>query len=169
MTKVTDSLIAGTRAGDTGVPTAVVNDAGSSRPTLAERIGNWRYLGFSAFLFALLQTLCPAVIALSAVRVFIGLGALAAAAGTDAPPHGWHADWIRIPMMLLAAFGAALNLFIIWHVRRLRVRPAAQWRIAPLSPGKLRSERVQIVLAILTFVCLAAESIAHPMMHHHHQ
>jgi hypothetical protein len=102
------------------------------------------------------------------VRVFIGLGALAAAAGTNAPAHGWHADWIRIPMMWIAAFGAALNLFVIWHVRRLRARPAAQWRIAPLSPGKLRSERVQIVLAVLTFACLAAEWITHPMMHHPH-
>lgn len=133
-----------------------------------ERIPGSRYLGLSAFLFALLQTLCPAVIAISAVRVFIGLGALAAAAGTDAPVRGWHADWIRIPMMLLAAFGAALNLFVIWHARRLRARPAAQWRMAPLPAKKLRSERVQIVLAILTFVCLAAEWIAHPMLHHLH-
>jgi hypothetical protein len=135
---------------------------------ITERIAGSRYLGISAFLFAILQTLCPAVIALSAVRVFIGLGALAAAAGTNAPPHGWHADWIRIPMMLVAAFGAALNLFVIWHVRRLRARPAAQWRIAPLSAGKLRSERVQIALAVLTFASLAAEWITHPMMHHPH-
>jgi len=135
---------------------------------ISERIAGSRYLGISAFLFAILQTLCPAVIAFSAVRVFIGLGALAAAAGTNAPAHGWHADWIRIPMMWIAAFGAALNLFVIWHVRRLRARPAAQWRIARLSPGKLRSERVQIVLAVLTFVCLAAEWITHRMMHHPH-
>jgi hypothetical protein len=135
---------------------------------ITERIAGSRYLGISAFLFAILQTLCPAVIAISAVRVFIGLGALAAAAGTNDPPHGWHADWIRIPMMLVAAFGAALNLFVIWHVRRLRARPAAQWRIAPLSAGKLRSERVQIALAVLTFACLAAEWITHPMMHHPH-
>jgi hypothetical protein len=136
--------------------------------TLAERISGWRYLGFSAFLFALLQALCPAVIALSAVRVFIGLGALAAAAGTNAAPRAWHADSIRIPMMLIAGLGAALNLFIIWHVRRLRARPAAQWRIAPLSTSKRRSERWQILLAILTFVCLAAEWVTHPMMHHPH-
>jgi hypothetical protein len=135
---------------------------------ISERIAGSRYLGISTFLFAFLQTLCPAVIAISAVRVFIGLGALAAAAGTNAPPHGWHADWIRIPMMWIAAFGAALNLFVIWHVRRLRARPAAQWRIAPLSASKLRSERVQIVLAVLTFACLAAEWITHPMMHHPH-
>jgi hypothetical protein len=50
----------------------------------------------------------------------------------------------------------------------LRARPAAQWRIAPLSASKLRSERVQIALAVLTFACLAAEWITHPMMHHPH-
>lgn len=138
------------------------------RPSLSERIADSRYLGMSAFLFAFLQTLCPAVIAFSAVRVAIGLGALAAAAGSDIPPHGWHADWIRVPMMLIAAAGAALNLFVIWHVRRLRARPAAQWRVAPLPPGKLRGERIQIALAVLTFVCLAAEWITHPMMHHPH-
>ena len=168
--QVTDTRSADTP--NTGTLNTGINHAGSPQATLAGRIlhrlSGSRYLGLSAFLFAFLQTLCPALIAISAVRVFIGLGALAAAAGTDAPVRGWHADSIRIPMMLLAAFGAALNLFILWHVRRLRARPAAQWRIAPLSPGKLRSERVQIVLAVLTFVCLAAESIAHSMMHHLH-
>jgi hypothetical protein len=147
---------------------AAQSSSGAPHATLAERIASSRYLGLSAFLFAFLQALCPAVIALSAVRVVIGLGALAAAAGTNAPPHGWHADWIRVPMMLLAAFAAALNLFIIWHIRRLRARPAAQWRVTTPSPGKLRSERLQIVLAVLTFVCLAAEAITHPMMHHPH-
>jgi hypothetical protein len=136
--------------------------------TPAERIASWRYLGISSFLFAFLQALCPALIAISAVRVAIGLGALAAAAGSDAPPTGWHAAWIRIPMMLLAALGAALNLFVIWHVRRLRTRPAAQWRTAPLAQGKLRGERMQIALAVLTFICLAAEWIVHPMLHHLH-
>ena len=132
---------------------------------ISERIAGSRYLGISAFLFAFLQTVCPAVVAISGVRVLIGLGALAAAGSVR---QAWHADSIRIPMMLIAAFGAALNLFVIWHVRRLRARPAAQWRIAPLSPGKLRSERVQIVLAVLTFVCLAAEEITHAILHHPH-
>ena len=134
-------------------------------PSLSERIADSRYLGISAFLFAFLQTVCPAVVAISGVRVLIGLGALAVAGSLR---HAWHDDAIRIPMMLIAAFGAALNLFVIWHVRRLRARPAAQWRIAPLSPGKLRSERVQIILAVLTFVCLAAEWITHSILRHPH-
>src|ERR1700743_3764406 len=107
-------------------------------PSLSERIADSRYLGISAFLFAFLQTVCPAVVAISGVRVLIALAALAVAGSLR---HAWHADAIRIPMMLIAAFGAALNLFVIWHVRRLRARPAAQWRIAPLSPGQLRGER----------------------------
>src|ERR1700749_474300 len=125
-------------------------------PSLSERLADSRYLGISAFLFAFLQTVCPAVVAISGVRVLIGLGALAAA-GSGTVLYAWHADAIRIPMMLVAAFGAALNLFVIWHVRRLRARPASQWRIAPLSAGKLRGERMQIALAVLTYVCLAAE------------
>ena len=128
----------------------------------------WQLLGLSTFLFALLQALCPAVIVFSAVRVLIGLGALAAAAGTDAAPRGLHQDIIRIPMMFLALAGAVLNLFVIWQIRRLRNRPAAQWRLQPVPKSKLRSERIQIALAILTFVLLAAEWITHPMIHHPH-
>jgi MFS family permease len=128
----------------------------------------WRYLGFTTFLFALLQALCPAVIAISAVRVLIGLGALAIAAGTDAAPRGFHQDLIRIPMMVLALVGALLNLFVIWQIRRLRNRPAAQWRLTPVSKQKLRSERIQIALAILTFALLAAEWLTHPLIHHPH-
>ena len=69
--------------------------------------------------------------------------------------------------MLIAAFAAALNLFVIWQMRRLRARPAAQWRIKPLTPARLHSERWQIVLAVLTFVCLAVEETRHWAEHHH--
>jgi hypothetical protein len=127
-----------------------------------------RYLGVGTFLMALLQALCPAVIALSAVRVAIGLGALAAAAGTDAAPTGWHQDLIRIPTMFLALAGAGLNLFVIWQIRRLRARPASQWRMSPVSPKKLRSERIQIALSLLTFALLAAEWLTHAQIHHPH-
>ncbi len=127
-----------------------------------------RYLGFGTFLMALLQALCPAVIAFSAVRVAIGLGALAAAAGSDAAPTGWHQDLIRIPMMFIALAGAGLNLFVIWQIRRLRARPASQWRVSPVSTKKLRSERAQVALSLLTFALLAAEWLTHAQIHHPH-
>ncbi len=134
--------------------------APASNSTLAGRLAGSRYLGISAVVFAALQAICPAVVAFSAVRVAIGLGALAAA-GTDLTGSAWHQDWIRIPMLAVAALGAVLNLFVIWHVRRLRQRPAAQWRVSPATPKKLRSERFQIALAVLTFVLIGAELSIH--------
>ena len=120
---------------------------------------------WTSFVFAFLQSVCTAVIAISGIRVAIGLSALAAAAGIHAPATGFHADTIRIPMMLLALAGSLLNLYVIWHIRRLRNRPAAQWRLKHLSPAKLRSERLQIALSIVTLILLAAEWITHPMIH----
>jgi len=126
---------------------------------------NTRLLNWSGIVFALLQSACTAVIAISGVRVVIGLSALAAAAGIHAPAHGFHQDAIRIPMMVLAFLGAVLNLYVIGNVRRLRSRPASQWRQQPLTKKKLNSERSQIALSILTLLLLAAEWITHPLVH----
>jgi hypothetical protein len=122
-------------------------------------------LGWSGILFAILQSACTAVIAISGVRVAIGLGALAAAAGIHAPAKGFHQDAIRIPMMLLALFGSLINLFIIWKIRHLRSKPASEWRQQPLRRSKLNSERLQIALSVLTLILLTAEWITHPMIH----
>ena len=136
---------------------------GASRPKKA--LLDARLLNWSAILFAILQSACTAVIAISGVRVAIGLSALAAAAGIHAPARGFHQDAIRIPMMLLAFFGAGINLYVIGKVRHLRSKPAAQWRQQPLMKRKLNSERFQIALSILTLLLLAAEWITHPMVH----
>ena len=124
-----------------------------------------KVLGWSGIVFAILQSACTAVIAISGVRVAIGLSALAAAAGINAPAQGFHQDAIRIPMMLFALFGSLVNLFVIWKIRSLRSKPAAQWRQKPVTTKKLNSERLQIILSIVTLVLLAAEWITHPMMH----
>jgi hypothetical protein len=126
---------------------------------------NTKFLNWSGIVFALLQSACTAVIAFSGLRVAIGLSALAAAAGIHAPAHGFHQDAIRIPMMVLAFLGAVTNLYVIWKVRRLRSRPASQWRQQPLTKKKLNSERFQIALSVLTLLLLAAEWITHPMVH----
>jgi hypothetical protein len=125
-----------------------------------------RVLSWPSFLFALLQSICTAVIAISGVRVAIGLTALAEAAGVHAPARGFHQDAIRIPMMVTALLGALINLFVIWRIRSLRRRPASQWRQQPLTAKKLNSERFQIALSVLTLILLAAEWITHPMIHH---
>jgi hypothetical protein len=126
---------------------------------------NTKLINWSSIAFALLQSACTAVIAISGVRVAIGLSALAAAAGIHAPAHGFHQDAIRIPMMVLAFLGSVINLFVIWKVRNLRSKPASAWRQQPVTKKKLNSERFQIALSILTLLLLAAEWITHPLVH----
>jgi hypothetical protein len=123
-------------------------------------------LTWSAFFFALLQSICTAVLAISGIRVAIGLTALAAAAGVDAPARGFHADAIRLPMMAFALVGSLINLYLVWNARRLRNRPSAQWRRVPLTARKKASERWQLVLSIATLVLLAVEWVTHSFLHH---
>ena len=134
-----------------------------SRPKML--LVNTKLLNWSGIAFAILQSACTAVIAISGVRVAIGLSALAAAAGIHAPAHGFHQDAIRIPMMVLAILGAVINLYVVGKVRRLRSKPAAQWRQQPVTKKKLNSERFQIALSILTLLLLAAEWLTHPIVH----
>jgi hypothetical protein len=129
---------------------------------------NARWVNWSSFVFALLQSLCTAVLAVSGIRVLIGLSALAIAAGTDAPARGFHQDAIRIPMMVLALAGALINLYVLWRLWNLRRRPASQWRIQPLTAKEKRSQWLQFLLAIATLVLLALEWWTHPMIHHPH-
>jgi hypothetical protein len=97
--------------------------------------------------------------------VLIGLTALAGASGIYAPAKGFHQNAIRIPMMWLALIGSLMNLYAVWRVRSLRARPAAQWRRQPVSIKKLRSERLQIGLAVVTLILLAVELVTHRMVH----
>ena len=130
----------------------------------AERGARW--VSWSSFVFALVQSACTAVFAISGVRVLIGLGALAAAAGSNAPASGFHQDAIRIPMMALALVGALVNLYVLWRQWSLRRRPASQWRLQPLTKKEKRSRWFQFVLAIVTLVLLALEWWIHSMLHH---
>jgi len=143
-----------------------------SEKPLAEQIGDAegrergvRWANAGSFLFALLQSACTAVLAISGFRVLIGLSALAAAAGVHAPAKGFHQDAVRIPMLWLALVGALANLYSVWRVRSLRARPAAQWRVQPVAKEKLRSERLQIVLAIVTLILVVVEWATHPLLH----
>jgi hypothetical protein len=122
-------------------------------------------IGASSLLFILLQSACTAVMAISGVRVLIGLGALAAAAGLHTPATGFHADAIRIPMMVLAVGGSILNLYVIWRIRSLRSRPSSQWRAQSISAKQRRSENIQIALAVVTLGLVAAEYVTHLIVH----
>ena len=124
-----------------------------------------RALAWGTVLLALLQSLCTAVFAISGVRVAIGLSALAAVSGIYAPAKGWHQDRIRIPMLIFAAVGAAVNLAVIWWSRHLRNRASSQWRRREPGTKERQSVRLQVALAIVTLVLVGVETWTHTLIH----
>ncbi len=126
---------------------------------------NSKLINWSAFLFAVLQSACSAFIALNGVRLLVGVGAFAAASGALKLADRMHIDAIRVPMMLLALTGSVLNLVVLWQVWRLRRRPASAWRRTAVPKRKLASEWLQFTLSVVTLVLLAAEFVAHRILH----
>jgi hypothetical protein len=118
-----------------------------------------------SLLVALLQSLCTAVLTISGIRVAIGLSALAAAGGIYAPARGFHQDAIRIPMLTLAAAGAIVNLLVLAWIWHLRARPSARWRKREITRKERRSERLQVVLSILTLILVGLETWTHTIVH----
>ena len=68
-------------------------------------------------------------------------------------------------MLIFALAGAGINLGVLWQVRRLRRRPSAQWRLRPLSAHKMRMEKWQLIIGVLTVLLVVAELIAHKAIH----
>jgi branched-subunit amino acid ABC-type transport system permease component len=133
-------------------------DSVESQPPPPSR---FRFLNWSGFFLAFIQSVCSAFIAFHGVRFLVGIGAVVLASSTWALAERLHIDAIRIPMMLIAFVAALLNLIALWQVRRLRNRAASAWRQQPLTPDKRRSETIQFVLSVLTLVLLVAEWAAH--------
>ena len=145
------------RISETPEPSQI--DSAVSVPNESRR--STKLINWSAFLFAVLQSVCSAFIALNGVRLLIGVGAFAAASGALNLADRMHIAAIRIPMMVLALAGSVLNLVVLWQVWRLRKRPASAWRQQPISKKKIMSEWLQFILSVLTMCLLAAEFFAH--------
>jgi hypothetical protein len=122
-------------------------------------------IAWSGLFFAVLQSICGAVVAINGLRLAIGIGSLALSTGAGAAVVRFHADAIRVPMIVIALLGSLLNLAILMHVRHLRRRPAAQWRIKPLSRREKRTELSQLILSLLTLVLIGAEEYLHYSFH----
>jgi hypothetical protein len=103
--------------------------------------------------------------AISGLRLLIGVGSLAAASIIPGFIFSIHAEKIRIPMIVIAILGSVLNLYVVWRIRSLRARPASQWRAQPVTAKQRRSETIQIVLSIVTLLLVVAEMLGH---HHFH-
>lgn len=136
-------------------------ELGSSQPLPAEHTRARGIVAWSSFGFALLQSVCTAVIALNGVRLAIGIGALALTSGLGAAMVRFHTDWLRIPMLSLALVGSVANVAVLIHARWLRNRPAAQWRRRPLTTRQRRMEQLQWALSVATLILITVEESLH--------
>jgi hypothetical protein len=123
-------------------------------------------IAWSSFFFALLQSICGAIVAIDGLRLAIGIGSLALSTGVGAAMVRFHTDAIRVPMIVIALLGSLLNLAILMHVRHLRQRPAAQWRQNQLSQHQRRTELAQLILSITTLILIGVEEYLHLTLHH---
>lgn len=122
-------------------------------------------VGIVSFLFILLQSACTAFMAISGLRLLIGVGSLAAATTGLNFMAALHGAAIRIPMESVAVAGSIVNLLAVWRVRKLRARPSSQWRTRPATPKQVRSESWQIGLAVLTLLLVGVEWGFHFYLH----
>jgi hypothetical protein len=148
-------------------PIEPIKSAETTAPMMPEElVRNRGVIAWSSFFFALLQSICGAVVAINGLRIAIGIGALTLSTGAGAAMVRFHTDAIRVPMIVIALFGSLLNLAILMHVRHLRHRPAAQWRQKPLSSKQKRTEFAQLVLSVATLALIAVEEYIHLSLHH---
>src|ERR1700730_13447484 len=131
-----------------------------------ELVRNRGVIAWSSFFFALLQSICGAVVAITGLRVAIGIGALALSTGAGAAMVRFHTDAIRVPMIVVALLGSLLNLAILMHVRHLRNRPASQWRQKPLSRHQRRTENAQLLLSLARLVLIGVEEYLYLSLEH---
>ncbi len=127
-----------------------------TRPLNDAKSRSW-IIGVTSLFFILLQSACTAFMAISGLRLLIGIGSLAAATGGVHLLALIHGEAIRVPMEIVAAGGSLINLYAVWRVRSLRTRGSSQWRMAQVPAKTIRAEWIQIALAILTLGLVVVE------------
>ncbi len=140
----------------------------NSRPH-HESVGALRgvLIGWASLAMASLETICVAAVALSGVRVLLGMTSLLAA-GAAGPAQGFHRNALRLPILWIAGLLAALNLLLLWNEERIRRNPSAQWRLQPLTSRQRRARWTQLGTSVATLLLILGEVITHPLFHTEH-
>jgi hypothetical protein len=124
-------------------------------------------IGWASLALAAVQAICVAAVALSGVRVLLGMTTLLAA-GAVGPAQGFHRNALRLPILWIAGLLAALNLLLLWNEDRIRRSPSAQWRLQPLTSRQRRSRWMQLGTSVASLVLILAEVVSHPWFHIEH-
>ncbi len=119
-------------------------------------------LANSSFVIGASQAVCFFLIAANGVKLLLsGTGQMLAFWGSSF----FHSDPIRIPMLTIASVCSILALASIVNGWMLRRRPAAQWRIQPLSKQEKRKVWASAVMSSVTLLLVIGETVAHWIMH----
>jgi hypothetical protein len=124
-------------------------------------------IGWASLTLAAVQAICVAAVALSSVRVLLGMTSLLAA-GAAGPAQGFHRNALRLPVLWIAGILAVLNLLLLWNEDRIRRSPSAQWRLQPLTSRQRRSRWMQLGTSVASLVLILAEVVSHPWFHIEH-
>jgi hypothetical protein len=118
-------------------------------------------IALSGFFFAVLQSVCSLLAAMSGLRLLLGVSSLAVSAGVSTFLGRLHVNWLRVPMIVFALMAAIINAAIVLQLRRLRARPSSQWRRQVFPARIVRAERLQLLLSGATLVLIAVEECFH--------
>jgi hypothetical protein len=121
-------------------------------------------LGWSALCLAAVESLCAAAVALSGVRMLLGMSSLIAATAAG-PAHGFHREALRVPILWASGAIAVINLLLLWNENRIRRNPAAQWRLQPFTPKQRRQRWMQLATSIGALLLILGEVVTHPWFH----
>ena len=135
--------------------------AAGTQPTTAETKVKGTLVSALALIGGLVQGVCAILVATSSVKLFLGVASVAAAMQTSR----FHADIIRVPVMLVSAVLAGISLFTVWNGWRLRNLPSARWRKRPLSTPRKLGIAFTIVTSVAALVLVIAEGVVHPIAH----
>ena len=116
-------------------------------------------LSAASLVGATIQGVCAILVASSSLKVLLGIAGIAAAVKTSS----FHADKFRVPLLLVSAALASLTLYVLWNGWRLRRRPAARWRIRPLSRAQKLGIWFSFLASILSWLLIIVEIIEHPI------
>lgn len=124
-------------------------------------------IGWASLTLAAVQAICVAAVALSSVRVLLGMTSLLAA-GAAGPAQGFHRNALRLPVLWIAGILAVLNLLLLWNENRIRRNPSARWRLQPLTSRQRRGRWMQLGTSVASLVLILAEVVSHPWFHIEH-
>jgi hypothetical protein len=117
----------------------------------------------AAFVGSLVEGACAILVASASAKLFVGLGAVAAAVKASR----LHVDIVRIPVLLISAGAALITLLVLWNAWRARNQSAARWRKKPMTLREKFSFATTLLASVLTLALVVGEAIEHPIFHVH--